>query len=193
MTADWESRHFQDERLETFPRSICKILSEIRYSQHQSFCIPDVSSGPNLHGLEVISGKSGNKRHVSTMGKNVPVCLSPIQTNTPVIVKTKERKDHNDIGGTNTVITSIMFSSSEHVYPQSTFIATSKGSTSGHITKNLSFSSKPDSNTGSLVGFRKPLSPKGTSNKASKLISGSRKESLISSHESVWRQWDGFC
>ena len=183
----------RQERLETFPRSICKNLSEIRYSQYRPFCILNVSSTPNLHGLEARSGKSGNQCHVSTMGKNVPICPSPIQPNTPGIIKGKERRDHNDIGGTNMAIASMVFSSSEHVYPQSIFITTSERPTSGPIRKNSSFSSKPNSKTGGLVGFRKSLASKDISDKAAKLISDSRRESSISSYESAWRQWAGWC
>ena len=64
--------------------------------------------------------------------------------------------------GTNMAITSMVFSSSEHVYPQSTFIATSERSTSVHIRKK--------SKTGGLVGFRKSLASKDISDKAAKLI-----------------------
>ena len=81
--------------------------------------------------MEARSGKSGKQSHVSTIGKNVSICISPIQPNTSGIVETKERSDHNDIGGTNKAITSMVFSSSEHVYPQSAFINTLEGPTSG--------------------------------------------------------------
>ena len=50
--------------------------------------------------------------------------------NTPGIFEAKERKDHNDIAGTNMEITSMIFSSSKHVYPQSTFTATLERPTS---------------------------------------------------------------
>ena len=126
------------------------------------------------------------------MGKNVPIRLSPIQSNTPGIVKAKERRDHNDIGGTNMATTSMVFSSSNHVYPQSTFIAKSEGPTSGHIRKNSSFSSKPNSNTGGLVGFRKSLASKRISDKATKLISDTRRVSSISSYKSACRHWAGW-
>ena len=105
------------------------------------------------------------------MGKNVPICLSPIQPNTQGIVEVKQRRDHNDIGGTNMAITSIVFSS----YPQSTFIATSERPTSGNI------------------GLRKSFASKGISGKAAKLISDSRRESPISSYESARRQRAGWC
>ena len=85
------------------------------------------------------------------------------------------------------------FSSSEHVYPQSTFIATSERPTSGHIRKNSSFGSKRNSKTGGLVGFCKSLASKGISGKAAKLISDSRRENPISSYESAWCQWAGWC
>ena len=64
------------------------------------------------------------------MGKNAPICLSPIQPNTLGIVKAKDRRDHNDIGSTIMAITSMIFSSYEHVYPQFTFIATLQRPTS---------------------------------------------------------------
>ena len=89
------------KQLETFPGNICKNLSEISYSQYRPFCIPHVSSTPSLHDMEARSGKSGNQCHVSTIGKNVPIWLSPIQPNALGIVEAKERKDHNGIGGTN--------------------------------------------------------------------------------------------
>ena len=145
----------RQERLETLPRSVCKNLSEIRYSQYRPFCIPDVSSTSSLHGQEARSGKSGNQCHVSTMDKNVLICISPIQPNTLGIMKGKERSDHNDIGDTNMAIASMIFSSSEHVYPQSVFVNTSERPTSGPIRKTSSFSSKANSKTGGLVGFRK--------------------------------------
>ena len=153
------------EQLETFPGSICKNLPEIRYSQYRSFCIPDVSSTLNLHDIETRSRKSSKQCHVSTMGRSIPMCLSSILPNTPAIVETKGRRDYNDIGGTNMAITSMIFSSSEHACPQSTFIAILEGPTSGHIRKNSSFSSKPDSTIGSLVGFWKSLAPKSISDK----------------------------
>ena len=183
----------RQERLETLPRSVCKNLSEIRYSQYRPFCIPDVSSTSSLHGQEARSGKSGNQCHVSTMDKNVLICISPIQPNTLGIIKGKERSDHNDIGDTNMAIASMIFSSSEHVYPQSVFVNTSERPTSGPIRKTSSFSSKPNSKTGGLVDFRKSLASKGISDKAAKLISDSRRGSSISSYESTWRQWAGWC
>ena len=64
------------------------------------------------------------------MGKNVPIYLSPIEPNTPGIVKAKDRRDHSDIGSTIMEITSMIFSSYKHVYPQFTFIATLQRSTS---------------------------------------------------------------
>ena len=127
------------------------------------------------------------------MGKNVPICLSPIQPNTPGIIKVKERRDHNDIGGTNMAIASMVFSSSEHVYPQSIFITTSERPTSRPIRKTSSFSSKPNSKTGGLVGSQKSLASKGISDKAAKLISDSRRGSSISSYESASRQLAGWC
>ena len=146
-----------------------------------------------LHGLEARSGKSGNQCHVSTIGKNVPICLSPFQPKTQGIIKGKERRDHNDIGSTNMAIISMVFSSSEHVYPQSIFITISERPTFGPIRKNSSFSSKPNSKTSDLVGFRKSLASKGISDKAAKLISDSRRESSISSYESARRQRADWC
>ena len=121
--------------------------------------------------MEARSGKSGYQCNVSTTAKNVPICLSPIQPNTQGIVEVKQRRDHNDIGGTNMAITSIVFSS----YPQSTFIATSERPTSGNI------------------GLRKSFASKGISGKAAKLISDSRRESSISSYESARRQRADWC
>ena len=153
---------------------ICKNLPDFRYSQYRPSCIPNVSSTPNLHGMEARSAKSSNQCHVLTMGKNVPICLSSFQPNTPGIVKTKERRDHNYVGGANMAIKRMVFSSSEHAYSQS------EGPTSGHMRKNSSFK------TSGLVGFRKPLASKGISDKAAKLIPGSRRESSISSYKSTW-------
>ena len=62
-----------------------------------------------------------------TMSGNVTNYLFPIQTNTPGIVKTKEKRDFNAISSTNMAIASMVFSSSEHVFPQSAFIATLEG------------------------------------------------------------------
>ena len=64
------------------------------------------------------------------MSGNVTIYLFPIQTNTPGIVKTKEKRDFNAISSTNMAIASMVFSSSEHVFPQSVFIATLQGPTS---------------------------------------------------------------
>lgn len=165
----------------TFAGSICKIFSDIGYSQYRPIYIVDVSLTANLPGMEARSGKLVNQCHVSTMGKNVPMCLSSIQPNTLGIVETKKIRDHNNIGGINMAIRNIVFSSSEHAYPQSAFIATSEGPTSGQIRENSSFTSKPDSKTGGLVGFRKSLASKAISDKAAKLISGSRRKIPISS------------
>ena len=79
----------------------------------------------SLYGMEVRSAKSGNQRHISTIRKDVAICFSPIQPNTSSIVKAKVRKNLSDIGGISMVVTSMVFISSEHIYPQSTFIVTS--------------------------------------------------------------------
>ena len=125
ITADWESRNFQDKSdWELSPEVFAKICQKLGTPSIDLFTSL-LSSTPSLDGLEAISGNSGDQCHVSTMGKSVPICLSPIQPNTPGIIKAMERRDHNDIGGTNMAITSMVFSSSEHVYPQSIFITTS--------------------------------------------------------------------
>ena len=98
---------------------IWKNFPDFRYSQYRPSCIQDVSSSPNLHGMEARTEKSRNQCHVLTISKNVPICLSPIQPNTAGIVKTAENRDQNYIGGTLMAITSMVYSSSEHVYPQS--------------------------------------------------------------------------
>ena len=139
--------------------------------------------------MEATSGKSGNQCYVSTMDKNVLVCLSPIQPSTLGIVEARERRDHNDIDGTNMAITSTVFRFSEYLYPQSTFITTLKRPTCGHIKKSSSFSSKPNSKTGGFVGFWKSLASKDISDKAAKLLSDSRRESSISPYKSAWCQW----
>lgn len=89
--------------------------------------------------MKAISGKSGNQCHVSNIGKNIPICLPPIQSNTLGIVEAEERRDHNDIGGTNMAIASMVFNSSDHVYPQPTFSATLERPNFRHIRKNSSF------------------------------------------------------
>ena len=196
MTADWEFGNFQDKsNWKLSPEVFTKLQKFVRNEilPVSTFCIPDVSSIPSLYGLEARSGRSGNECHVSTMGKNVAICLSFIHPKTSGIAEAKERRNHNDIGGTNMAITSIVFSSSEYVYPKPTFIATSERPTSGHIRKNSSFGSKRNFKTGSLVGFCKSLASKGISGKAAKLISDSRRENTISSYESAWCQWAGWC
>ena len=142
VTADWESRNFQDKRdWKLSPKVLAKICQKLgTLSVDLFFLHPGY-----LINFQARCKKSGNQCHVSTMGKNVPIRLSPIQSNTPSIVEAKEKRDHNDIGGTNMAITSMVFSSSEHVYPQYYFIATSERPTSGHIRKNSSISSKSNS------------------------------------------------
>ena len=61
----------------------------------------------------------------------------PVSTPNLGIIKGKERSDHNVIGGTNMEIASMVFSSSEHVYPQSIFITTLEIPTSGPIREKL--------------------------------------------------------
>ena len=77
--------------------------------------------------------------------------------------------------------------------PNPFLITTSERPTSGRIRKTSSFTSKPNSKIGSLVDFRKSLASKGISDKAAKLISDSRRGSLISSYESARCQWAGWC
>ena len=53
------------------------------------------------------------------LGKMIIIGKKPktTQPNTSGIVEAKEERNHNDIGGTNMAIPSMVFSSSEHVYP----------------------------------------------------------------------------
>ena len=146
---------------------------------------------PSQHDLEARSGKSGNQCHVSTMAKNVPICLYPIQPNTLGIIKAKQRRDHNDIGGTNMAITSMVFSSSEHLFPQSISLPHRKDLLLDPFRKSHRLI--VNQTLGGLVGFRRSLASKGISDKAAKLILDSRGEISISSYELAWRQWAGWC
>ena len=85
---------------------------------------------------------------------HMPPTPPPIQPITPGIAEAKERRDYNDTGVTNLAITSMVFTSSEYEYPQSTFIAILERPAFGNIRKNVSFSSKPNSKTGSVVGLQ---------------------------------------
>ena len=163
-------------------------MSEIRYPQYRLFAFWMLHH-PSLHNLETRSGKSGNQCHVSTMGKNVLYIFPSFSLMLQVLLKLRKE----GITMILVAITSMVFSSSGHVYPQFTFITTSETLTSGNIRKSSSFSSKPDSITGGLVGFQKLMTSKDISDKAAKLISDSRRESSISSYESAWRQWAGWC
>ena len=88
---------FQDKsNWKPYPEKFVKIYQKL--GTLRPFYIPDVSSTLNLHGVKAISGKSGNQCHVSNIGKNIPICLPPIQSNTLGFVEADERRDHNDIG-----------------------------------------------------------------------------------------------
>ena len=51
---------------------ICKNFPDFRYSQYRPSCIQDVSSSPNLHGMEARTEKSRNQCHVLTISKMFP-------------------------------------------------------------------------------------------------------------------------
>ena len=112
--------------------------------------------------MEARSRKSGNQCYLSTMGKNGPICHTPIQPNTQGI-------------GRYSVLMRMCIYNPLLLAHQNDLLLDTK--------KNSSFSSKPNSKTGSLVGFWESLAPKGISDKAAKLISNSEEkfQSLLSS------------
>ena len=117
----------------------------------------------------------------------------PIQPNTPNIVETTERRDHNMLVAPPwqsqawySAVLSICINNPLLLPYRKDLLLDTLGKTHPFIVNQTL-------KTGGLVGFWKSLTSKGISDKATKLISDSRRENSISFYESVWRQWADWC
>ena len=179
MESDLESRNFQ-ERSE---RRLSPVFFHKTY--HRSFCISNFPPTSSLHGLKTRLRKLSNKCkcNAKVLGQNVPICISPIYPNFSSFIKAQESKNYNDLSYIDIVNTSMVYNGSKYVSVPPIFAATSKGLSFGSIRKSSATNKESHIKSGGLSGFRKSLATRDISEKATKLISNSRRMSSVSSYE----------
>ena len=167
-TGDWECRNFQD-------KSDWKLSQEVLAKICQKLGTPsiDIFASRMSHQLPVYMawkpdpGSQESNAMYQPWSKMFPHAFPPFSL-IPRVLSRLRKEGIIVILVAPTWQSQAWYSVLLSMYQQSTFIATSERPTSGHIRKNSSFSSKPNSKTDGLVGFWKSLALKGISYKACK-------------------------
>ena len=193
LTVDWECRNFQDKSDWKFSQEVlAKICQKLGTPSIDLFASRMSHQPPVYMTWKPDPGSQESNAMYQPWSKMFPHAFPPFSL-IPRVLSKLRKEGIIVILVAPTWQSQAWYSVLLSMYSQSTFIAKSGRPTSGHIRKNSSFSSRPNSKTDGLVGFRKSLASKGISYKAAKLISDSKRESSISSYESAWHQWAGWC
>ena len=144
--------------------------------------------------METRSSQSCNRCISAELVTLTPVCFSPILHDSKSSQQnTQGKSSQAGINNPSQDNTSLVSKDFEHVNQEPYFAALEKGPSEKFQRGHLSPSSKQDSKTGGLDGFRAILQEEGISKAASDLISKSRITNSNTNYESSWRKWASRC
>ena len=195
VTADWESRNILDSSEWMLSHQIFQKVCQIRgFPEIDLFCISTITSDTNLRFMETRSSQSCNRCISTELVTQTPVCFSPILHDSKSSQQnTQGTSPQAHINNPSLDNTSLVSKDFEHVNQESYFVALEKGPFEKPQRGNSSPSSKQDSKTGGLDGFRARLQEEGISKAASNIISKSRRPNSNANYESSWRKWASWC
>ena len=175
------------ERVEVITSDISESMSSSGYSRYRSVCLPHITSSSRLYGMETRFGEHCNRRFITKLVQSLPLCIPTILSNWESPCKAKERESKAIVGNSNMANTNMVFYVDRNVSSQSHPVTTKFAFRPK--AKCPSTGRKQNITISGLGGFRDRLATEGISDRASKLITNSRREGSISSYESAWRKW----
>ena len=159
-------------------------LSENGYNRYGSFSISSIKQASLLHGMETRSREPRNICVAANIDGEVSICLPTILSDFCGVDKAGKGKDQYDMIASYSLLLT-MPTQKPLLIPNQILILRA-------IRKSSSFNSNSGTIT-SCTGFQRTLAARGISERVAKLISNSRRESLISSYESAWHKWSCWC
>ena len=155
-------------------------------------CLSPFQSSPSLHVLETRSLQHSSQCSPAAMAWS-PVCISSIQSDHPDTIKSQKRKSLCDSNHSGLELSAMVCNAAANVDKKSFSSSISCRPIEGSNAQTPHTVTQPISKISGLAHFRQHLISEGISERASKLISGSRRDSTISTYESPWRKWVSWC
>ena len=180
--------------VEALPQGVPINLSSEGSARFRSVRIKDLSSGQSLLQLESGSGLLGSGRFSTELEPGVPLRISPFLPHN----KSAEKSSHtngakHDSDNSSLAISTMVPTSSNHVYSTSTALTKHKHTAKKPIRQTASLTPRVISPTSGLASIRDRLVQQGISEEAQELILSSRSKGTITNYESAWKEWRLWC
>ena len=192
VEADWQSRNSKRPfRVETPSIRISENLPDQRKNRDGPFCFSTVSTISTVHCMETRSIQSGNGCDAADLVQSVPLCF-------PTFFNDKQGLKKDSPGPSvdcspHMAVSSMVPNPSENVNRETTSFATPPTSSIKAPGSDTSINNKQNIKISRLDGSRKMLLATGISERASKLISSTRRQGSLSNCNSFWSKWATWC
>ena len=181
-------------RVETPSTSISDNLSDQRKTRDGSFCFSTVSTASMVHDMEKRSIQSGNGCNGANLVQSVPLCFPTFFNDIQGLKKDNPGPNENNVDcSSHMAVSSMVANPSENVNRETTSFATLSTSSIKRSGSDTSVNNKQNFKISSLDGFRQRLLATGISERASKLISSTRRQGSLSNYNLSWSKWTSWC
>lgn len=187
------SKHCRSERLAVGSSTVFTTNTNKTTTRDRSICLPSESSVKTVHVVAARPKQCGNRRTSTGVGGSVRLCVSSILSDNQNSQESGPRGVSSSFDNTNLAKSAMVFSSVGNVNSESStsvYASTSFNKCSG---TNTPASKTKTTEASGLDCFRQCLASEGLSEKATDLITNSRRRGSISNYQSAWRKWTGWC
>ena len=181
------------QRVETKQKNISKNSFNVRLARDRPICITSVTSTPNLHLLETGPSQSKSGCLSEQMDLSTKLCISSILPNREGLRKSSEGAKLFDLNNSRVASPTLVSKIITNECGVSDLTSNISKSLDKPFRKSTSLDREQNIKVSGLASFRKGLEAKGISERASSLISSSRRRSTTSHYESSWRKWICWC
>ena len=181
-------------RMDSQPGSILETLPKIRDSNSGFVCIKGSPPSDKICCMETRPLQYSDRCNGHNMASGSLLCLSPVLSDTSCAKQNSTRSSsHSDTNNTLLANTTVVSASVEHVSKKTNFDPNFNHTIAIASRESTSVSTKQNSRTSGLAGYRKGLSLQGLSDKATQLITESRRPGTLGNYESAWKKWSSWC
>ena len=181
-------------RVETPSTSISENLPDQRKTRGESFCFSTISTASTEHCMETRSIQSGNGCNAANLVQSVPSCFPTFFNDKQGLKKDRPGSNEKNVDcNSHMAVSGMVPNPSENVNRETTSFATPPTSSIKLPGSDTSINNKQNIKISGLDGFRQRLLATGISERASKVISSTRRRGLLSNYNSSWSKWASWC
>ena len=185
VEVDWQSRNSKNHSEWKLLPEIFQRSCQITGRPEMDFCFSAVSTTSTLHCMETRSIQSGNGCNAANIVQSVSLCFSTFFNNKQGFKKhSTEPSEKNVDCSSHIAISSNVTNLSENVNRETTYFTTPPTSCIKPPGSDTSTNNKQNIEISSLEGFRKRLLATRISERASKLISRTKRQGSLSKYNS---------